>query len=326
MFNSSSSESNSWLRQAEPLSRTSNHSSRSRGHSSSDPRGMWEGSESTVIVIDDFAPTRLEREGRISPPAREESASVNLFDSSKKSSTLTQSSNQNLDLKTIVPPSAQHGSGSDFEPSKEPEYGIYMVTPDSTIASRSLYKRSDKKPSNGNGSDNGGGLLCSESIGQSALDNSVRPSITTTYTRAGSLAVSPELLNHNRSLRSERGTRNGLDLGLVPEIDVMNRDELSTSPAELSRGSSVEIEKLLADKVNLRILLAEDNTINQKVASRQLQKHGHSVTVVGDGKQALDTVCLRHDDFDLVLMDVQVLSQPLLPCFSFHLSLPHTLS
>lgn len=323
MFNSSGSESNSWL---EPLSRSSKHSSRSRVHSSSDPRGMWEGPESTVIVIDDFAPTHPEREGSISSPASEESASVNLSDGSKRSSTLTQSSSQNLDLKTIVPPSAQHGSGSDFEPSKEPEYGIYVVTSDSTIASRSLFKHSDKKPSNGNGSDNGGGLLCSESTGQSALDNSVRPSITTNYTRAGSLAVSPELLNHNRSLPLERGTGNGLDLGLVPEINVMNSDELSASPAELSRGSSVEIEKLLADKVNLRILLAEDNTINQKVASRQLQKHGHSVTVVGDGKQALETVCSRHDDFDLVLMDVQVLSHPLLPCFSFHLSLPHTVS
>lgn len=321
IFNPSGSESNSWLRQPEPPSRTSNHSSRSRVHSSSDPRGMWEGPESTVIVID------AEREGSISPPARvEESASVNLLDGSKRSSTLTQSSNQNFDLKTIVPPSAQHGSGSDFEPSKEPEYGIYVMTSDSTIASRSLFKHSNKKASNGNGSDNCGGLSSSESTGQSALDNSVRPSITTNYTRAGSLAVLPELLNHDRSLHSERGTAAGLDLGLVPETDVMNSEELSTSPAELSRESSVEIEKLLADKVQLRILLAEDNTINQKVASRQLQKHGHSVTVVGDGKQALDTVCLRHDDFDLVLMDVQVLSLPLLPCFPFHLSLSHTAS
>lgn len=313
IFNSSGSESNS------RLSRTSINSSRSRVHSSRDLRGMWEGPESTVIVIDDFASTPPEREGSISPPAREEeSASVNLLDSSKRSSsTLTQSSNQNLDLKTIVPPSAQHGSGSDFEPSKEPEYGMYLVTSDSTIASRSLFKHSDKTASNGNSSDNGAGLLSCEGTGQSALDNSTRPRITTNYTRAGSLAVSPGLLKHNRSLHSERGTANGLDLGLVPETDVVNSEELSTSPAELSRGSSVEIEKLLADKVKLRILLAEDNPINQKVASRQLQKHGHSVTVVGDGKQALDTVCLRHDDFDLVLMDVQVLSQTLLPYFPF---------
>jgi osomolarity two-component system sensor histidine kinase NIK1 len=53
-------------------------------------------------------------------------------------------------------------------------------------------------------------------------------------------------------------------------------------------------------------LLAEDNPINQKVAIRQLQKHGHIVTIVGDGKLALETVQSNHDAFDLVLMDVQV--------------------
>lgn len=57
----------------------------------------------------------------------------------------------------------------------------------------------------------------------------------------------------------------------------------------------------------LHILLAEDNPINQKVASRQLQRHGHKVTIVGDGKQALEAVQNNHGLYDLVLMDVQVL-------------------
>lgn len=77
-------------------------------------------------------------------------------------------------------------------------------------------------------------------------------------------------------------------------------------PSELSRGSSTELEKLLVNKLQLKILLAEDNAINQKVASRQLEKHGHSVSIVGDGQQALSAICARHDEFDLVLMDVQV--------------------
>jgi two-component system, sensor histidine kinase and response regulator len=54
----------------------------------------------------------------------------------------------------------------------------------------------------------------------------------------------------------------------------------------------------------LRILLAEDNPVNQMVASRMLQKLGHSVTTAGDGEQAL--VALEQDAFDLVLMDVQM--------------------
>ncbi len=56
----------------------------------------------------------------------------------------------------------------------------------------------------------------------------------------------------------------------------------------------------------LRILLAEDNPVNQTLAVRLLEKRGHVVTVVGDGQQALDTLEERQNDFDLVLMDVQM--------------------
>jgi len=54
----------------------------------------------------------------------------------------------------------------------------------------------------------------------------------------------------------------------------------------------------------LRILLAEDNQVNQRVAARILQKAGHFVVVVDNGKKALET--LRTQGFDLVLMDVQM--------------------
>ena len=55
---------------------------------------------------------------------------------------------------------------------------------------------------------------------------------------------------------------------------------------------------------NLRILLAEDNLVNQKVAVSILEKQGHLVTVVGDGQAVL--TALEPDAFDLVLMDVQM--------------------
>ena len=54
----------------------------------------------------------------------------------------------------------------------------------------------------------------------------------------------------------------------------------------------------------LRILLAEDNTVNQKLATRILEKQGHHVVVVGDGESAVAT--LARETFDLVLMDVQM--------------------
>jgi signal transduction histidine kinase/DNA-binding response OmpR family regulator/sensor domain CHASE-containing protein len=54
----------------------------------------------------------------------------------------------------------------------------------------------------------------------------------------------------------------------------------------------------------LRILLAEDNPVNQTLGTRMLEKQGHTVVVVGDGRAALDA--LAHHTFDLVLMDVQM--------------------
>jgi two-component system sensor histidine kinase/response regulator len=54
----------------------------------------------------------------------------------------------------------------------------------------------------------------------------------------------------------------------------------------------------------LQILLAEDNLVNQAVATRLLERMGHAVEVAGNGKDALQR--LAEASFDLVLMDVQM--------------------
>jgi PAS domain S-box-containing protein len=53
-----------------------------------------------------------------------------------------------------------------------------------------------------------------------------------------------------------------------------------------------------------RILLAEDNRVNQTLAARILEKRGHAVTLVENGREALRR--LESESFDLVLMDVQM--------------------
>jgi CheY-like chemotaxis protein len=55
---------------------------------------------------------------------------------------------------------------------------------------------------------------------------------------------------------------------------------------------------------SLRVLLAEDNAVNQRLAVRLLEKRGHHVTVVGNGAEAI--AVMDNQDFDLVLMDVQM--------------------
>ncbi len=54
----------------------------------------------------------------------------------------------------------------------------------------------------------------------------------------------------------------------------------------------------------IRVLLAEDSAINQRVALGFLERWGHHVTVVDNGKKALDA--LEQSDYDLVLMDLQM--------------------
>jgi signal transduction histidine kinase/DNA-binding response OmpR family regulator len=54
----------------------------------------------------------------------------------------------------------------------------------------------------------------------------------------------------------------------------------------------------------LRVLLAEDNAVNQLLATRLLEKRGHRVVTAGNGREALEA--LAKDTFDVVFMDVQM--------------------
>lgn len=60
-----------------------------------------------------------------------------------------------------------------------------------------------------------------------------------------------------------------------------------------------------APQAKLRILLAEDNLINQKVATAQLERLGHIVSIATNGREAVESV-QSSAPFDLVLMDIQM--------------------
>jgi len=58
------------------------------------------------------------------------------------------------------------------------------------------------------------------------------------------------------------------------------------------------------DQPRWKILLAEDNVMNQKVAENMLKKMGHGVVIANNGKEAVDLIC--NNEFDLILMDGQM--------------------
>ena len=76
-------------------------------------------------------------------------------------------------------------------------------------------------------------------------------------------------------------------LAIVPQSDL--RAPTVAAPAPVSVG---------------RVLVAEDNVVNQKLAARILEKRGYSVVIAGDGLRAIEE--FRKQRFDLVLMDIQM--------------------
>jgi signal transduction histidine kinase/CheY-like chemotaxis protein len=112
-------------------------------------------------------------------------------------------------------------------------------------------------------------------------------------------------------LDSERGNeckRLGLFTILKPLRRVTLREVLhrqKAMPLSTSTPASLPTStEKTSGAVGLRILLAEDNTVNQRLISRILQKMGHTVAVANDGAAAV--LMLSQQEFDLIAMDMQM--------------------
>ncbi len=96
---------------------------------------------------------------------------------------------------------------------------------------------------------------------------------------------------------------------LVKPIDpseLLNSFYRALQPAPAPRGASPAAGPAVATppRQALRVLLAEDNAINQLVAVEMLKRQGHEVEIAGNGHEAL--AALERGTFDVVLMDVQM--------------------
>ncbi len=85
---------------------------------------------------------------------------------------------------------------------------------------------------------------------------------------------------------------------LLDGIMAMVSPPTATQPAEARRREFGRCDR------SLRLVLAEDNLINQKLAIRLLEKRGHKIEVVNNGKELLDV--LERGRYDLILMDVMM--------------------
>lgn len=148
-----------------------------------------------------------------------------------------------------------------------------------------------------------------------AVDNLFKPftqadaSITRNYGGTGlGLAICKDLstaLNAKLLVESEpdAGTIFHLDIGLpeVASVTEIVEEEIGPTISDLAKESSGE---------NVDILLVEDNIVNQKVASKTMERLGYTVTIANNGQEAVDLA--TDHDFTIICMD---LSMPVMDGF-----------
>ncbi|MGZ8435309.1 MAG: response regulator, partial [Candidatus Binatia bacterium] len=129
------------------------------------------------------------------------------------------------------------------------------------------------------------------------------------------LATKIRALAHRRSLplmmlssMGQRDNANGLFAAVLskPAKEARLFDALSALFGVVSNvnAKSAAADTNLASNYPLRILLAEDNVVNQKVALKILERMGYRTDVASNGKEAVEAV--ERQRYDVILMDVQM--------------------
>ena len=132
----------------------------------------------------------------------------------------------------------------------------------------------------------------------SIFENFTQASGDTTRKYGGTglgLSIAKKLLEH---MGSEIGVRSEFGVGTEFTFDI----PFNISENSEQHGAIMQDEMVLEN--TLRVLLVEDNLINQIVAGNFLKKWGMDTTIANDGKEALEKI--QSKTFDLVLMDLQM--------------------
>ncbi len=87
-------------------------------------------------------------------------------------------------------------------------------------------------------------------------------------------------------------------------FDTIASEFLSSAVHVRKSESHVTLDSRLGNKYPMKILLAEDNTVNQKVTSKILERLGYRIDVVANGLEVLEAI--KNINYDLILMDLHM--------------------
>ncbi len=111
-----------------------------------------------------------------------------------------------------------------------------------------------------------------------------------------------ELMGGTMWVESEAGKGSTFHFTIIAEVvSIFNAPAVETKRVDSHRQ---KLNESSSEQLPLRILLVEDNQVNQKLASRFLQKLGYRTDVAANGLEALEAV--ERQTYDVVLMDVQM--------------------
>lgn len=113
------------------------------------------------------------------------------------------------------------------------------------------------------------------------------------------------------STMSEGGSERCIELGVeaylrkpISQADLFHTMALYPEKLSLPMKDDQSGAQTLKPLAPLKVLLAEDNPVNQKMAKLTLEKKGHIVTIAENGRQAMEKS--GTEEFDIILMDVQM--------------------
>jgi signal transduction histidine kinase len=127
------------------------------------------------------------------------------------------------------------------------------------------------------------------------------------------LTIASELVGLMRSQLSVESSRAGSIFSFevrfgVGESQTHGITQLAKAVAQSGSGRTVESVTVAKHEPvavrSLRILVAEDNPLNQLVVKRLMEKQGHTVTIAASGQEAI--AALTRDAFDVILMDIHM--------------------